>query len=156
VEIVAGDAKERHSGRPCAAVALRDQLAVHPQPQPRKVGVRQKSFDTTSRVVTHLEHCVNVVVPQIEVPPRLEPRRRRQRLGGDIDRIAAMVVEHDQFRRAAGEQPLAGREHVRLEPRLPRLPVFGQTTPDLAHAQELRRPLHIDANGDDHSPTLSG
>ena len=66
-----------------------------------------------------------------------------------------MVVEHNQLQGTPGQQPFAYGPNVRFDPGLPGLPILGQTPPDLAHTPELRHPLHIDADRDDHPPTLS-
>ena len=154
MEIVAGDAEERQAGRPSSAVALRDQLTAGAEPQPRNVGVRQEPVDSAARVVADLEHRVDSVVVKVEVPPRLESGPLRQRLRRDIDRVPTVVVEDDELRCAAGEEPFARGGDVRLEPRLAGLPVLRQAAPDLAHTAELRRAFHVDAHRDEHRPTL--
>lgn len=106
-------------------------------------------------MVAELEHRIGAVLPEVEVPPRLEPRPVRQRLRRDVDRIPAVVVKHDELRRTANEEALACGGDVRLEPWLPSLPVLRQATKDLAHAAKLRRALHVDADGDEHRPTLT-
>ena len=150
VPVVADDAEQRSIERPRPAVTLGDQLVVEPKAQPRHIGVREKAVDAATGVVADVEHRVHPVRAEIECVPRLEPGAGRQRLRRHVDPVAAVIVEHDELVGAAGQEPLARRGDVRLEPWPSRRPVLGEAGEDLAHAAELRGAFHVHADCNDH------
>ena len=131
-------------------MTLGDQLVVEPKAEAGHVRVGEKAVDAAARVVAHMEHRVDPVRAEIECVPRLEPGAGRQRLGVTLISVAAVIVEHDDLVSAAGQEPLACRSDVRLEPWPACRPVLGEAGEDLAHAAELRGALHVHADCNDH------
>lgn len=119
-------------------MALGDQLAVDTQPRSRHVSVGDEPGAATARVVSHLEHRVDVLGGEIEDIPRRQPRAVGQTLGGHVHRVpAAVVVEHDHLGRASIQQTLSSGDRLRLDRRLPRPPILGSRSQDLTRYAEL-------------------